>query len=173
MSRTKVLTAAIYCALILGSVVAIGLGDRYNQADALANILKTKMTVLPQALSVSEAEGQPLSAKFEMEGGHLQLVVYATKDGKFVKIIVEPATGMIARVEALPEDKIGDAKAQSTVLTKAKIGLKDVVHVAMQDRGMRAVSVMPDMKDGHPVAAVSVLMGGHGNELKTVSEPMD
>jgi len=51
------------------------LNDRYgmftdDESETLANVLKTKVS-LPQALTTSEQEGQPISAKYEMEGGKL------------------------------------------------------------------------------------------------------
>ena len=170
--------AAILGAVVVGSVVVIGVGDRYgmftdDESETLANVLKTKVS-LPQALTTSEQEGQPISAKYEMEGGKLQLSVYTTKDGRFFEIIIDPKTGKIAKVQPIAEgEDLAHARAQSAALTKANTELRDVVHQAMQDRGMRAVSVMPDMKGGRPVATVSVIMGGHGRQLKTISAPMD
>jgi hypothetical protein len=170
--------AAILGAVVVGSVVVIGVGDRYgmftdDESETLANVLKTKVS-LPQALTTSEQEGQPISAKYEMGGGKLRLSVYTTKDGRFFEIIIDPKTGKIAKVQPIAEgEDLAHARAQSAALTKAKTELRDVVHQAMQDRGMRAVSVMPDMKDGRPVATVSVIMGGHGRQLKTISAPMD
>lgn len=37
----------------------------------------------------SESEGQPISGKFEVEDGKLQLAVYTAKDGKFFEVIVD------------------------------------------------------------------------------------
>src|SRR5206468_2444667 len=64
-----------------------------------------------------------------------------------------------------------DAKAQSEAMAKAKRSLDTAASEAVKEnKGYRAVSVMPSLKDGHPVADVTLIKG---TEWKTVSEKLD
>jgi len=58
---------------------------------------------LQQGLKAGEREGQPISGKFEVEDGKLQLSVYTAKEGKFFEVIVDHMTGNIAKVESITE----------------------------------------------------------------------
>jgi hypothetical protein len=175
MTRRKTLIAAILGSVVLGSAAMIGLADQFtvfaeDDAGTLANALKTAKISLQQGLAASEKEGRPISAKFEVEDGKLQLSVYTAKDGKFFEVIVDHATGTIAKVEPITEgEDLAHAKAQSAALTNAKKSLKEAVYKAAGPSA-RAVSVTPDLKDGHPVASVAVLTDGR---LRNSSEPLD
>ena len=124
---------------------------------------------LQQGLTASEREGRPISGKFEMEDGKLQLSVYTEKNGKFFEVIVDHMTGSIAKTEPITEgDDLIDAKSQSTAMTKAKTNLKTAVDKAS---GLYlAVSATPEMKDSRPLASIGVVRGG---KLETVTEPLD
>src|SRR5215469_2200053 len=122
---------------------------------------------LQQGLTASEREGRPISGKFEMEDGKLQLSVYTEKNGKFFEVIVDHVSGSVAKTEPITEgDDFVEAKAQSVAMTKAKTNLKTAVDKAA---GLSlAVSATPEIKDNHPVAAISVAKGG---KLETVTQP--
>ena len=56
-------------------------------------------------------------------------------------------------------------------MAKAKRPLDAAASEAVKDNtGYRAVSVMPSLKDGHPVAEVTLVKGA---DWKTVSEKLD
>jgi hypothetical protein len=174
MTRRKMLIAAV----LLGSVAVIGVAGHFavladdddDDAGTLASALSAAKISLQQGLTASEREGQPISAKFEVEDGKLQLSVYTMKDGKFFETIVDHTTGTVAKVEPITEgEDLAHAKAQSAALTNAKKSLKEAADKAAAPGG-RAVSVTPDLKDGHPVASVAVLIGGG---LRNSSEPLD
>jgi hypothetical protein len=56
-------------------------------------------------------------------------------------------------------------------MAKAKNSLKDAVHKAIGEAaGSRAVSVVPSLKDDHPVATVVLLIGG---QFKSVDERLE
>ncbi|HEX9547482.1 MAG TPA: hypothetical protein VF942_09110, partial [Acidimicrobiales bacterium] len=102
----------------------------------------------------------------------LQLSVYTMKGDKFSEVIVDPKTGKVAKAEPITGgDDLTAAKAQSEAMAKAKRSLVAVASEAVKEnKGFRAVSVMPAMKDDHPVADVTLLKG---TEWKTVTEKLD
>ena len=81
-----VLAAAAAC---WGSTLAAQDKDEQegNQA-ALPKAIMGARVSLERGLAASASHGQPISAKFEMEGGKLQLSVYTVKDGKYFEVIV-------------------------------------------------------------------------------------
>jgi hypothetical protein len=141
-----------------------------EQEDAaLIKAMNGAKVTLQEGLTASEREGRPISGKFEMEGGKLQLSIYTEKAGKYFEVIVNHMTGSVAKTEPITEgDDLADAKAQSGAMAKAKTDLKSATSRAAI--GSRAVAVTPDLKDGHPVASVSFVKGG---KLQTAIEPLD
>jgi hypothetical protein len=127
---------------------------------------------LQQGLSAAEAQGQPISGKFEVEDGKLLLSVYTSKDGKYFEVLVDYKTGRVAKSEPITEgDDLADAKSQSAAMGKAKTTLKALVdQVHRESPGFRSVSVTPDIKDGRPVASVVLL---RGKEFKTVQKSLE
>ena len=68
-------------------------------------------------------------------------------------------------------DDLTAAKAQSEAMAKAKMSLSAAVSRAQKaNKGYRAVSATPSLKDGHPAAEVTLLKG---RESKTVSEALE
>ena len=56
-------------------------------------------------------------------------------------------------------------------MAKAKLALdKAVFKAAYANRGYRALSVFPSLKDGHPVAEITL---HKGDDWKTVTENLD
>jgi hypothetical protein len=136
---------------------------------ALIKAMNGAKVTLQEGLTASEREGRPISGKFEMEDGKLQLSIYTEKAGKYFEVIVNHMTGSVAKTEPITEgDDLADAKAQSGAMAKAKTDLKSATSRAAI--GSRAVAVTPDLKDGHPVASVSFVKGG---KLQTAIEPLD
>src|SRR5204863_6750912 len=135
--------------------------------EALAKELGAAKVTLQQGMTASEQEGQPISAKFEIENGKLQLSVYTSKSGKFSEVVVDYATGKVSKAEPITAgDDLTAAQTQSTAMAKAKSSLKAAVDKSRGEAsGFRAVSVMPDMKDGRPGASVVL---AKGSEFKTI-----
>jgi uncharacterized membrane protein YkoI len=138
----------------------------------LAKALKDAKVPLERGLTTSAKEGKPISAKYEVEDGKLQLSVYTMKGNNFSEVIVDHKTGKIAKSEPITQgDDLTHAKDQSAAMAKAKRSLGAAASEAVkQNKGYRVVSVFPEMKDGHPVADVTLVKG---NEWKTVSEKLD
>ena len=94
------------------------------------------------------------------------------KGDKFSEVIVDHKTGKVAKAEPITHaDDLTTAKAQSEAMAKSKRSLDAAATEAVKtNKGYRVVSVMPALKDGHPVADVTLVKG---TEWKTVAEKLD
>ncbi len=139
---------------------------------ALAKAVLGARVPLERGLAASASNGQPISAKFEMEEGKLQLSVYTMKDAKFFEVIVDHTTGKVVTAEPIAEgEDYTAAQSQKAAMAKAKVSLRAAVEQALRgNAGFRAVSVTPSLKDGRAVADVAL---AKGEELKTVSVPLE
>jgi hypothetical protein len=135
--------------------------DEGNPA-ALAKALSEASLSLAQGLRASESQGKPISGKFEIENEALQLSVYTMKESQFAEVIIDHNSGSIREAEPLTEDDdLADAKNQSEAMSKAKRSLEEVVAVAVNENaGYLAVSAMPKLDNGRPVAIVTLMKGG-------------
>jgi hypothetical protein len=170
MNRRKMMFATLVGFMTASGAPALYAQD--NRADpALAEALEDTTISLQQGLTAAEPKGRPISAKFEIEDGKLQLSVYTAKGRKFSEVIIDLATGKIAKSKAITEgDDLADAKAQSAAMAKTKTSLKAAADKAVRtSTGFRAVSATPSLKSGHGIASVALLKG---NQMKTVEEPL-
>ena len=138
---------------------------------ALAKAVMGARVSLERGLSASASHGRPMSAKFEMEEGKLQLSVYTMKDAKFFEVIVDHTTGKVVTAEPIAEgEDYTAAQSQKAAMAKGKVSLRAAVEQALRgNAGFRAVSVTPSLKDSRAVADVTL---AKGEELKTVSVPL-
>jgi hypothetical protein len=114
-------TVTIMGLLIVWLVVNPGLRSQDKDRAELAKAVTGAKVSLEQGMSASAQVGKPISAKFEIEDGELQLSVYTAKGDTFAEVVVDTNTGKIARTE--PTTSGGDftaATAQSEVMSKAK-----------------------------------------------------
>lgn len=127
---------------------------------ALASALKEAKVSLEDGLKASEAQGKPISGKFEIEDGKLQLSVYTMKDGKYLEVIVDHKTGAIAKAEPITEkEDLEAAKRQAAGIAKAKMSLADAVaKVEKANPGYHAVSIAAELEGGAN-ADVTLLKG--------------
>jgi hypothetical protein len=181
MTRRKILliSACGFVAAALASLAshrpALAIGPDDEQA-MLANALPSVKVSLQQGFTASEREGQPISGKFEIDGGKLQLSVYTAKEGKFFEVVVDHMTGNIAKVEPITEgEDLTHAKAQKAAMDRAKVKLSDAATKAKgQAKGEVAevvvVSAVPELKTDRPEVAVVLLQG---KRFSTASQPLD
>jgi hypothetical protein len=175
--------AAAASSAVVGLATVVGLAGHFgvprdNDDDddegqeALIDALRASKVSLQQGLTTSEQEGQPSAGKFEFNKGRLQLSVYTAKDGKFSEVLVDPATGKVAKVEPIIRaDDLAAAQSQRMAMASAKTALKDAVDKALDEAsGARAIGVIPNMKEGHPVASVLLLKG---ERFTIVHQPLD
>ena len=172
---------------LLGSAsLAIGLaafagghaiwGAKYQEkhedlGSTIRELGDTKIT-LQLGLAASEQEGQPVSGKFEIDDGKLQLLVYTAKDGSFFKVFVDYVTARISKVEPVTEGHdLALADTEGVAMAKATSPMRKAVDEATDGAGgFRAISVVPDLRDGVLFASVLIFKAG---QFKTVSEALD
>ena len=178
MTRRKILLATASAA-VLGLAAQVGFADHNAfsadedaSQEALIKPLDTAKINLQQGLAASEQQGKPISAKFEVDDGKLQLSVYIAKEGKFFEVLVNHMTGKVLRTEPITEgDDLSAAKEQNEAMANAKTSLQATVDKTIaQSANTRAVSVVPSMKDGHPIASIDVLAY---NQVRAIQQPLD
>src|SRR5437870_13733547 len=175
MDIKKVLITGVLVTGILaiaGVALSAGDDDDDDEGDnpaALAHVLPQASVSLEQGLKSSEREGKPISAKFELERGALQLSVYTANGNSFKEVIVDHKSGAIKNTEAITEgNDLKEAKEQNLALAHAKASLYEATQRALRANfGYRAVSVVPTLSGGQPVAVI-VLM--KGDEVRKESE---
>ena len=167
-------------ATVLGLAALVGFADHNaifaddndEGQEALIKLLDAAKINLQQGLAASEQTGQPISAKFEVDEGKLQLSVYTAKEGKFFEVLINYATGQVLRIEPITGgEDLAAANSQSAAMAKSKTSLKESVAKAMApSANARVVSAVPSLKDGHPVVSIALL---EGERFKTVQQPLD
>ena len=165
---------------LLSLIAAVGLWSaavapacaEAGDPNALAAALKEATATLQGGLKASEREGTPISAKFEIEDGKLQLSVYAMKGDAFMEVVADPKSGAIAKAEKITDaDDLKAAASQKTAMAKAKVPLLTATETAVKaNAGYRAVSIYPQLQGSNPVAEVTLLQG---TTFKKVMEKLD
>jgi hypothetical protein len=180
MTRRKKMLMAVLGATILGFAGLAGFAgnnvifadDDDEGQEALIKPLSAVKISLQQGLTASEQEGRPISGKFEFDDGKFQLSIYRSKDGKLSEVLVDYADGKVTKSEPITKaDDLAAANSQGAAMAKAKTSLKEAVDKALtQSASARAVSAVPSLKDGRPVASIVLLSG---DEFKTVQQNLD
>ena len=147
---------------------AFSADDEDASQEALIKLLDTAKINLQQGLAASEQQGRPISAKFEVDDGKLQLSVYTAKEGRLINHV----TGKVLRAEPITEGHdLTVATEQNAAVANAKTSLQAAVDKTIaESANTRAVSVVPSMKDGHPIASIDVLTY---NQVKAIQQPLD
>ena len=169
MWNTAILIGLLAAGASIGSAAGT---DEGSARAAVAKQLPFAKTTLQQGLAASESKGQPISGKFEVDEGHFQLSVYTAQGATLQEVVVDYTTGKIAKAQPLDEaDDMAAAKKQVAAMAKATTTLKAAADKAEQDSaGYRAVSVVPELKQQHAVAVVTLVKG---TQFKSVSEPLE
>jgi hypothetical protein len=167
----KTFAAPIVSAVTAGLVVHAGIA-RAEDKEVDWTALQAAKVSLESGLGKAQQKGKPISGKFELEDGKLQLSTYTVQKGKFSEVIVDHMSGKISKTEEIKEgEDYKDATAQNKAMAKAKKSLRSAVSKAVAaNPGYRAVSAMPSLEQGKPVATVILQKEA---ERKTVSEKLD
>jgi len=168
----------LICGLTVISVWLLGgllvsAQETHDKAHAeLAKALPSAKVSLAEGLTASAREGTPISGKFELEEGKLQLSVYTMKGDTFSEVVVNHSTGKVAKAEPITSgEDYTAATAQRAAMTKAKKSLQTVVDAAVKAHaGTRAASVFPTIEGEHAVAEITLAKGG---AFTTVSESLE
>jgi hypothetical protein len=153
-----------------------------KQQDGCAQALRDARVSLEEGLAAAAGEGKPIAATFGIgEDGGARLVVYTVKDVQVSEVIVDQQTGQSVMVKAITGDEdLTAAESRVEVMAKANLTLESAVVEAIYsninvagahpNRGYRAVSVFPSLRDGHPLAVITLC---NGSQWKTVHERLD
>ena len=163
---------------VAGLALAVGLffslGTAQVQAEdtdqaALAKDLEAASATLEDGLQAAAPVGRPISAKFEIEKGQLQLSVYVVTGDEYAEVFVSTSTGVLMAKEKITDtEDLESAAAQKKAMESATTTLAVATTRALQQNGgSRAVSVIPALQAGRPVAEVTILSRG---QLKAISE---
>jgi len=100
------------------------------------------------------------------------LSVYTMKGDQFSEVIVDHKTGAIKKAEKITDaDDLKNAKEQSQAMANVKLSLEEAVADATKaNSGYRAVSVVPTLDAGKPVANITLMKGA---DVKKVTEKLD
>ena len=139
-----------------------------KDAAALAAALKDAKVSLADGLKAAEKSGTPISAKFELEDGKLQLSVYTMKGDKFAEVIVDHKTGKVTKTEPITGgEDLTAAKKQAEAMAKTKRSLRDVVAKAEKaNAGYKAVGVWADMESSGAKADVNLVKGSESKHIE-------
>jgi hypothetical protein len=146
-------------------------GEASKATEGLAPALKGVKVSLASGLHAAEKEGRPISGKFELEDGKLQLSVYTMKNDKFSEVIVDHQTGKVVKSELITGgDDLAAAQKQAEAMAKTKHALRDAISRAEKaNPGYHAVSIVAEIEDGRPKADLTLLKG---SSSKSVDEPL-
>ena len=170
MRTSSIFSVAVAAVALLGGPPARA-EEGMNPA-VLAKALLQASLPLEKAMKVSEREGKPISGKYEIEHGTLQLSIYTQKGDRFSELIVDHRSGAVARDEWITDgEDMKAAQGQAAAMAKARTSL-DVAteHAVKANAGYRAVSVTPKLKGDSPVAVVTLMKG---EDVKKVSEKLN
>jgi hypothetical protein len=139
-----------------------------QNAPALAASMKEAKLSLASGLKASEKEGRPISGKFEVEDGKLQLSFHTMKGDKFFEVIVDHKSGKVLTTEPIAGgDDLAAAKKQAEAMAKTKRSLREVVAKAEKaNPGYRAVSVAAEIENGVAMADVGLLKGTEAKQVE-------
>jgi hypothetical protein len=171
--RSKAVPFTVLAATIglLGALIVPAWAEGGDEA-ALAAAMKNASATLQGGLKASEVQGTPISAKFEIEDGKLQLSVYTMKGSDFMEVVADPNTGAIAKAEKITDaGDLKEAAEQKAAMAKAKVPLLDATETAVTaNADSRAVSIVPELKNGQATAEVTLLQG---TAFKKVTEKLN
>ena len=172
MTSTVLRLMLVLAAVGLFSAPVVLVRAEDTDPAALAKALKDTTVTLQDGLKASEREGKPISGKFEIEHDSLQLSVYTLKGNDFIEVVANPKTGAVAKAEKITDaDDLKAAAVQKAAMDKATVSLPAAADAAAKaNAGLWAVSVYPELRNGHPVAEVTLLQG---TALKKVTEKLD
>jgi hypothetical protein len=169
--------ATIYRTFVVAVLLALlGVAARAEDADddsaALAKALPESSVSLEQALKAAESDGKPISAKFEIEKGALQLSVYTIKGNAFDEVIVDHKSGAIKKVEKITDkEDLEDAEGQAKAMARAKMTLGAAMENATKaNPGYKAVSILPVLAAVVPMAGITLMKG---TDVKKVNLQLD
>jgi hypothetical protein len=172
MTSQDIRLVSLIAAISFLSVAGTTAPAEESDTATLAAAMKNATATLQRGLRASKAEGIPISAKFEIEDGKLQLKIYTMKGYDLMEVVADPKTGAIAKAEEITDAMdLNDAIKQKAAMAKAKVPLLTAADAAVNgNSGSRAISIVPELRNGQATAEVILLAG---NTLKKITEKLE
>jgi hypothetical protein len=172
MSQRHIRELVLACSLALGASAAHCAG----QADLVAALAKSKLTLADGIREATKDGGVAISAKFEFDdAGKLSLSVYSAKKGISVAAeenVLEELSGSPeqspwkAEVEVFKDGPhVARSSEQLALLSLTRLTLLDLISKAQPAHRGIVFSITPEIKQRKPVAVVLVANGGKVTEL--------
>jgi hypothetical protein len=171
LRRTQICSLSIVFLCLLGSA-ALADDDDYD-ATKLIRFFDAENMPLDQALRSSEQLGQPISAKYDVNKGVMQLSVSIRGGQGFADVIFDHKSGSITKTQAITdEENLNQAQAHAKAMAKANAPLVKAIEEALKaNTGYQAVRVVPVLAAGVvPVAMVTLIKG---RDTKDVFEQLN
>lgn len=162
----------------LATLVAMGalcLGARGGQDDLLSQLSKSKLTLAAGIQQLSKDPETAISAKFELEEGHLSLSVYTVEKGLGADAehnVLKEYAGSPEKDAWKPEAEVfkdiphvSRASMQLTLISLSKFSLVDIIKKAEKDQAGTVYSIKPLIRDHKAVFVVLVADKGKSVEL--------
>jgi hypothetical protein len=173
MSSNALRSAWLGAAVLTLSAFALA-QPRAEEKDpaVLAAAMKGARSTLEQGLTAAGQKGRPISAKFEVEEGKLQLSVYVQSTGEFDEVLLNPQSGTVMSAKQITDaEDLEAAKQQSAAMAKARTTLLTATqHAVAGHSGTRAVSAFPELHNGQVLATVTLVQG---NIFSKTTEKLD
>jgi hypothetical protein len=143
-----------------------------DETAAIAKALPEATVSIEQGLKLSEPQGKPISAEYEIDSGMLLLSVYTVKENQFREVTINAKSGSLEKVEPLRDgDAVKDAQNHSAAMEKAKVPLDVALGIAVnENNGYRAASIVPLLDGERPVASIILIKG---EDAKRVVEKLE
>jgi hypothetical protein len=164
MARSVTFALVTGITLAVLSTALLARAESPGDQAALARELQSAWLPLESAIALSQREGTPISAKYEIDDdGTFQLSVYTVNAAGFSEVIFDYSAGLISKVETITDaGDLAAANAQKDTLSKATRTLGQATEeVVRQNSGYRAVNALPGLDGAHPVVEVILFDGSH------------
>jgi hypothetical protein len=149
--------------------------DAGAQEDLLKALAGSKHSLEEGIKQLTKDSEVAISAKFEMEDGHLSLSVYTAEKGLGVdaeRNVLKEFAGSPEAAEWKPHCEVFNdaphvarASAQLTIMSTSRFSLIDILVKARKDQGGTVYSIAPVLRDRKPVFIVLFAVGGKSVEL--------
>ena len=152
--------------------ISVAAGDDAKEAQALvAELGKSRISLLDGVRQASKEGAIPISAKFELEDGKLSLSVYTAQKG----LAVDPEKNVLQELSGSPEGEkwspsvavfkdvqhVARSSEQLTLMALGKTSLTGVIaRVQKAHPGGKVFSVTPVIRNHRPAAEVLVAEKG-------------
>jgi hypothetical protein len=143
-----------------------------QQAAAAKQAQNSKIS-LQRGLDQAQSTGKPISGKFEDDAGAPVLSIYTATDNGYQEVFVDPQTGLVLKHEVITDPgDLNDAQSHKAAMDRASQPLQAATNNAVQaNDGFIAISIRPEMQDGHPVADITLVR--NDGTVKQVKQKLD